>query len=150
MRTVEILDARPSHLSAVAGRLRPEETVEISAAGETARHLIYRLWRDSPYRRAGLVDGEIAAVWGCSGMLSSSIGEAWLFTTPVIDKNPLIFVKVARREISRMLETKTQLVSACLLSCERSVRLWTMLGFRLENPVMLPNGAQFNPLVMER
>lgn len=149
-RLVEIIDAEPKHVSAVARRLRQEEVAEVAGAGETARHFMYRLWQKSIYRRAGFVDGEIAAVWGSAGMLLSPVAEVWLFTTPVIDRSPLVFVKTARVEIARMLETKTRIFSACMAGCERSSRLWTALGFTMGEGIKVPTGAIFHPLVMEK
>lgn len=149
-RDVSIVEATPAHLSTVARQLRREEVVELAGANLVGRHLMYQLWQKSIYRRAGFVDGEIAAVWGCTGMLLSPIAEAWLFTTPVIDINPMVFVKTARQELRRMLETKAKLVSACMVGCERPARLWTMLGFTLGDPIPATSGAMFHPLVMER
>lgn len=150
MRQVQIIEAAPKHISAVARRLRQEEIDEVAGAGETARHFMYRLWKKSGYRRAGFVDGEIAAVWGCAGMLLSPTAEVWLFTTPVIDKNPMVFIKTARAEIAKMLETRTRIFSACMAGCERSSRLWTALGFKMGEGVRAPSGAMFYLLVMER
>lgn len=147
---IEIVEARLSHVSAVASRLRAEERVEMAAAGETARHLMHRLWRDGTYRRAALIDGAPVAVWGCGGSFASPIADVWLFTTEVCDKIPFRFVRVVRAEIAEMLKTRHMIVSACLETCERSMRLWQMLGFEAKDPVDVGGNNRFHTLVLKR
>lgn len=147
---VEIVEASLAHMRAVAGRLRVEERLETVAAREVPRHLMLRLWGDATYRRAGLVEGEVAAVWGCGGTLGSSAADVWLFTTPVIDKIPLRFVREARGQIAEMLKTRHTIYSACLETCERSLRLWQMLGFEAQDAVDVGGGQRFRALVLNR
>lgn len=150
MSTCEVVDCLPSHLSIVANRLRIEERIEFEAMGLVPRHALYNLWKNSSYRRTAFVDGEIAAVWGCAGMVLSTVGNAWFSTTPVIERVPMTFVKQARRGLAEMMQSKSTLISACGDSFERSIRLWTMLGFKLGDTMSAPNGVVFRHLIMER
>lgn len=143
--------ATMSHMNQIADRLRKGDRSEIEATGFTPRRLLRSLWKNSHVRRTGFVDGEIAAVWGCAGVLLSPVGEMWLFTTPAVERVPMAFVKVARAEMSAILETKAVLVSSCLATYVQSVRLWKMLGFEMGAPFpMGPEAKLFRRMVMER
>jgi len=146
----KIVDAKPVHLSMVARRLRAGDLEEIEAAGETPRHLLFRLWRNSTHRWAAYVDGEIACVGGCAGPLASDVGEPWLFTTAAIERVPMAFARESQGWLREVLTIKRRLTTACLANYEKSLRLWTMLGFRVGDTIVYPNGAQFRQLIMER
>lgn len=149
--TYEIVPATVDHLRIIARTLREGDRQEIVAAGEHPRRLIFSLWRESFVSRAGIVDGEVAAVWGCAGPLLSTVGEMWLVTAPAVERVPLAFAKEARAMIRETLLIKHVLVSSCLDGYEKSLRLWGMLGFDIGEAVPVPpNGAMFRQLVMER
>jgi hypothetical protein len=146
-----IVDAKLSHIRAIVARLRPDDLAEIAATGMKPRHLLTGLWRESHIRRAALVDGEIAAVWGCAGTMLSPVGEAWLLTAPAVAKLPLAFLKETREEMRAMLATKRIVTSGVLASYESSIRFMRMVGFTVGAPTPLSSsGAMFRALKMER
>jgi len=130
----QIIEARHEHVWRLAGCLRDEDRAFAAAAGFAPRDLLFRMWRDSPYRRVAIIDGQVAALWGCYGMLLSPVGEAWLMTGPEIERLPIAFVREARRELAAILESKTELVMAVDARSERAKRFLQMLGFQLEPP----------------
>ncbi len=147
----EIVPAKPVHLSMIARTCRADDRAEIEAAGQTPRHLMYKLYQKSFIARAGFVDGELAAVWGCTGSLLSSVGQMWLLTAPPIERIPIAFAKEARAMIREVLQHKRTLVSGCVDGYEKSLRLWSMLGFEIGEAVAVPpHGAMFRRLTMER
>lgn len=147
----EIIGATPRHLTMIAHRLREDDRAEIEAGGETPRHLIYSLWQRSFVSRAGFVDGEIAAVWGCMGSLLGTVGEMWLVTAPAIERIPIAFAKESQAMFRELLEVKHTLFSGCIDGHKKSLRLWSMLGFKVGEAVAIPpNGARFHILTMER
>ncbi len=147
----EIIPATARHLTMIARRIRADDQSEIIAGGEIPRHLIFSLWQQSIISRAGFVDGDIAAVWGCAGTLMSPVGHMWLVTAPAIERVPVAFAKEARAMLREMLEVKHTLYSGCIEGYEKSLRLWSMLGFKIGEAVPIPpNGAMFRLLTMER
>ena len=149
MSRYEIVDCKPIHLSMVANRLRPEDRDEILATGSEPRHLLYSYFRNSAHRWAAFVDGDIALVGGCFGPLVSQEGAAWLYTTPAIERVPIAFAKEARRWLRQVLEEKTIITTTCIATYERSLRFWTMLGFKDEGGEQV-NGKTFRNLVIRR
>lgn len=147
----KIVDATLEHVRLISATMRADDRAEIVALGQVPRHAVVSLWRNSVVSRAGFVDGDLAAVWGCAGALLSPVGEMWLVTSPAIERVPLAFAKEARAMIREMLKTKTVLQSACIDGYEKSLRLWRMLGFDVGEAVPVPpRGAMFRRLMMER
>jgi hypothetical protein len=140
-----------AHLRAIVPRLRDLDRAEAESAGTAARHLLHQLWHNSPFRRAAFLDGEIACVGGYVGSVLSTEGEAWLFTTAVVERAPLSFVRGLQVMVAEMLETKTSLVSAVMAEYDRSIKLMEMIGFTVgEARPAGPNGVLFRELRMER
>ena len=132
--TYHIVPCELKHLRKVARNLRPEELVECAAVGAVPRHMMFALWVASTYRRTALVDGRPVAVWGDAAPILSSDGHAWLFTTPALDRMPITFFKQAGIEISIMLQMRSVIRTSILNSSWRSLRFWSMLGFRICEP----------------
>lgn len=135
----------------MASRMRADDRAEVVAGGAVPRHLVFELWRGSHESYAGLIDGDLAAMFGCAGPLLAPSGHVWLLTTPTIELMPIAFAKEARAFLRRILEIKTEVYSGCVEGYERSLRLWRMLGFQVREPTVVPQtGARFHMLVMER
>lgn len=147
----QIVPLTLAHLRMIAPRLRAGDLAEIEASGMKPRHLLNYLYRHSTERHAAFVDGEIAAVWGCAGSLVQVTGEAWLFTTPAIERAPMAFIKEARKVLRGWLATRRQVMSSCLASYEQSVRFFALLGFEIGEPYEYgPKRAIFRHLKLER
>jgi hypothetical protein len=135
--TVECRDCTLGHIRAILPLLRDGDREELESAPVAPRHALIRLWRESFVRRCYFVDGEIAAVWGCSGGaggLASDTAEMWLFTTPAVERVPLTFLREARQSIDAMLEHKAVLLSGVMAGYERAERFLQLLGFTLGDP----------------
>lgn len=137
----EIVKCRQEHLMAITPHLRADDLGEETATRVAPRHLLSSLWRDSFRRCAALVEGEIAAVWGFSGQLLSSEVNAWLFTSPAIEKAPLAFFREARAEIAAALQGRHAVVSECAASCVQALRFYDLLGFDIGALQDRPDGA---------
>jgi hypothetical protein len=148
------ISSRPATLAdmrALSATLRPEDRAEIEAIGQKPRHFLIHLWLTSPYRRAYFVDGRIAAVAGYQGTLLSTIGHAWMLTTPEVERVPIGFLKAARQGRDEMLESVSALISGVAASYERSIRFMRLLGFEIGEPHPVPPfGRLFRDLRRER
>jgi hypothetical protein len=130
----EIVPCRTSHLREVANNLREEERLECEAFGVKPRHMMHALYRDSSYSRAGLLDGEVLAVWGDNAPILHTDGYLWLFSTPMIERVPFLFFREARREIEERLMMRRVLRSSICWKAKRSRRFWELLGFEIVAP----------------
>jgi hypothetical protein len=140
---IELHEATAAHVRALLPRLRDDDRNEIHAAGFTCKQALWRSWKGSHLRTAALVDGEIAAIWGCGGPLLGDVGRPWLLTAPACERVPLAFVKIGRLEARRMLAVHERLIGLVLGSHWRAIRTLTLMGFQLGHSVYLPGGAEF-------
>ena len=149
--TFVLEDCTLAHIRSIIPKLRVWDRKELSATETAPRHALISLWRNSFLRRAYTVDGEIAAVWGCSGSIADETGELWLFTTPIVERVPIKFIKEARRSIEELLRIKRILVSAVLADYACAVKTYRLLGFALGAPKQYGStGALFREIRLER
>jgi hypothetical protein len=96
------------------------------------------------------MDGEVVAVWGCSGAsLAAPIGYAWLFTGRAIERVPFAFARELRYGLKELLTRWPVIVSGVAADYEQAVRFMRLMGFRVGEPYEL-NGVPFYTLEMER
>lgn len=133
--SVVIMDARLCHLRELARTLRADDLREVMASGLKPRHLLYRLWTGSFIRKVALMDGEVAAIWGCEGTILSPRGDAWLLTSAAVERKPITFLKVLKQSLAEMLEIKQEIGSHVLSSYHKSIRLMQMAGFEIGSEI---------------
>jgi hypothetical protein len=147
---IELAPATAEHVRALLPRLRADDVSEIQAAGLTCKRALWRSWKGSHLRTAALVDGEIAAIWGCGGTLLGGVGRPWLLTAPACERVPLAFVQIGRDEARRMLAVHERLEGCVAAWHFRAIRTLALMGFRLGGEVVLPNDGRFLRFTMER
>jgi len=146
---IEIVPCKLSHLRELANNMRPGDAAEAAVTGRPCRHLLVFLWRNSSFSRVALIDGAVAAAWGCTAPLLVSEGEPWLFTTPVVERAPVACVKVGRREVAQMLRDHRSLVSSVASDYTKAVNFLRRLGFSI-GAEQLVVGKVFREIRMER
>lgn len=148
---IEIVPAKLSHMRELANNLRTGDAIEAAATGRPCRHLLIALWKNSVAPRVALVDGKVAAAWGCSSSLLVSEGEPWLFTTPVVEQAPVSCLKQGRREVASMLREHQTLVSSVACDYTKAIRFLKKLGFSIDSKqVAGPTGVFFHEIRMGR
>jgi hypothetical protein len=132
-----------AHLRAVARSLRHEEVTELAMSyplgmpqliGRQVRHVMFALWRQSPWSLAFVCGDGVIAVVGDSAPLLCAEGRPWLFTTTLADRFPLAFFCEARDRIRAMLAVRHVLRASILATSTRSARFYDMLGFTIGEP----------------
>src|SRR5580765_9093731 len=101
--TYEIVPCLPIHIREIRDRLRAGDTSVILCAGIDMRKAIWQSWKQSVMTKAVIVDGRVAAVWGCGGSPLSGVGYPWLLTALEIERIKVSFVREARIMVSEML-----------------------------------------------
>lgn len=149
--TYEIRDTRLSDIRALANTMRDQDRAEILGWGLVPRHLLHHLYRESPIKQTALVDGEVAAVWGCQGAVLGGDADPWLFTAPAILRAKRGFFREARRIIGEMLAVHPRLRFYGLASYSESIRLFERMGFVAGPPEPLGvNGTEYRLMTIER
>jgi hypothetical protein len=98
----------------------------------------------------GLVDGELAAIFGVAPINAlTGIGSPWMLGTPVLDRHQRILVRRTPEYIFRMLKAFPHLVNYVHAKNTTSVRWLRRLGFTLHEAVPYgPLGEPFHPFEM--
>lgn len=145
-----IVEAEPAHLRAIRNRLRTDDLLEITALCQTSPQALWRSYSASTFRRAAIVDGEVAAVWGCAGSSLGLIGVPWLLTAPEVERIPVAMVREARAEVGKMLGLYGFLENIVAARYVRACKFLEVVGFRLDDPMPVASGVMFRRFWMER
>lgn len=149
---IEIVPTTSAHIRALNANLREEDKHEIEIYGFPTNKALWRSFKGSILRRTALIDGEVAAVWGCGGVPMSGQGQPWLMTSNAVDKvSPLRFVRIYQNEVYRMLAVFPRLVNWVDMSYDKAIRLLEIIGFKIGEPEPLGlNGALYCKFSMEK
>jgi hypothetical protein len=134
--TFDITVATEALAERMASRLRLADEAEVLAAYNfTPLEALRRSIRASRAPRAWLVDGEPGAMWGVEPVaVGARIGIAWLLGTEEIDRHPLVFWRLCKDELRRMLAEWRVLLNYIDAHYEKSLRWARGLGFQVDAP----------------
>lgn len=142
---LDIVAALPEHVRALSHNMREADRHEITCMGLAVHKTLWHSYKFSLMRKTAILDGEVAAMWGCGGMFLGDVGEPWLLTSPIAERvHPLTFVRIYRKEVEIMLKKFPRLVNIVDASYSKAIRLLMLVGFQLSDPEpMGPHGALF-------
>lgn len=112
--------------------LERSENAKIPGAEEILRECLYR----SREVRFGLVDGDLACMWGLiPPTILSSTAWLWLVTTEIVAENKFLFIRHSQRWIEEALKIYPEIIGDCLLSNASAQRWLRWLGAEFHQPV---------------
>jgi hypothetical protein len=133
-----IVPCEIKHVYALAKTMREADKREIENLGFGVKKALYRAFRNSVLCRAALIHGEPIAIWGLAVALRqdvsplSDLGVPWLHTSPLVEKIPVAFVKVAKRELAAMRHLRPKLESFVAADYKEAVKFLKILGFAID------------------
>lgn len=148
---VHIVPSQVDHVYALVANLRDADRLEMTGLDLDPRAVIRTSYRNGIMRRTAFVDGKIAAMWGLGGVMLSDEGSPWLMTTPMVERVPVSFLRVARAQVAEMLSRRQRLSNVVQASYTGACRLLEHLGFTLSDPEPLgPHAVPFRRFTMTR
>lgn len=126
----QIVQAKPWHCGAMARRLRPEHRQAVAMLGIDAHYELRDRFDDSAFRRAWLVDGQLAALGGVTGPAAAATGLVWLAVGFNALHHPVSIAREAQRQIVGLMRMKRELVTTLLPGDHAAMRMAVFLGFR--------------------
>jgi hypothetical protein len=150
MTRYTIVESTPEHVRLLRGRLRQGDMAELLCMGISAPKALWRSYKESVVRKSVYVDGQLAAMWGCSGSVLGGVGCPWLLTAPEIELIPIAFVKEARAEAQSMLALFPLLENYVVANYVKACRFLEVVGFSLDEPIIAKNGTPFLRFWMEK
>ena len=131
MTTFATIEARPWHAGQMARRLRRAHARATARIGIDAHGSLADMLQASPWRRAWLIDGELAALGGVAGPLLADGGFVWLALAGTTERYPLAIVREARKQLRELMVFKRALTTTILPDDPASQRLAIFLGFHV-------------------
>lgn len=148
---IEIVPSNISHAYELSRTLRDQDRQEITCFGRDPKSSIRYAYKTALVNKTALVDGKVAAMWGVGGTILGYTGIPWLLTSNLVEKYPLFFTSLYRKEVKEMLGRFSRLENFVLASYDKSVRLLSISGFNLDEPTPVgPNGVPYRRFWIER
>lgn len=140
MNQVEIVMATPDHVRELGENMRSADAMEAQKLGFVPHRLLWRTYKRSLFARAGLIHGQVYAMWGVCGNALGEIGQPWFVTREGVATmlSPVDFAMIYRREVNKMQKMFPVLENWVDSSYTEAVRLMRIVGFNVDNP--MPHG----------
>lgn len=148
---VEIVPATAAHIRALQKDLRAADRSEIENYGFSAAKGLWRSYKEGLGNKTALVDGAVAAMWGCAGSYLGNKGQPWLMTSLSCERvSPLFFARLYQKEVAKMLEIFPVLENYVAADYDQAVRLLEIVGFELGEPEILGAGGLYRKFTKQR
>ncbi len=135
---MEIVPATLEHVHALGHNMNAEDVEELKALGMKPHRALWRSWKMSMVRKALIVDGEVAAIWGVVGGILGVSGSVWLLTGPKIRQmSPIRVARIYRNEVKELLDTYQVIENLVDSRYIGAIRLLKIAGFSFDDPVPL-------------
>ena len=133
---IEIRDIEPQDIDELVRNMRQADRDEVKASTNLPlRSVIDHSIRLSSYSKAGLVNGELACLWGvCPISILSSKGSPWLLATPVIEQYPMAFLRRCKPYIKKFKELYSSMENYVDVRNTVAIHWLKWMGFKMEEP----------------
>lgn len=125
---VRVVEAMPEHIPIMATKLRETDLAALKAAGISAVQALELCYQRSVMRKTAFLDGEVAAMWGCRGVMLGGTGDAWLFASEGISRVPRLALRMAHREMAAFRSVFGRMTGYVFASDPRACRFIEKLG----------------------
>jgi len=132
----QVVPATLDHVAAMAPHVRQADIDEVHAAsGLPIEIALEKSYRMSTHCWAGIVDGEVACIFGVSpvNMLAGK-GSPWLLGTDLVERHAMAFLRRNRRYILIMLRMYNHLENYVDVRNTASIAWLKWLGFEFYEP----------------
>ena len=143
MPEFQIVEAKRHHLGIMARRLRGEHRAAMIGLGMNIHRDMTTAFEHSCYRKAWLIDGDLAAIGGVMGSALASSGFVWLALSDGAAKFPFAVAREIRRQINTAFQTRSELAATSICGDINAGRLLRWLGFEPNGEL---SGTQMNIL----
>jgi hypothetical protein len=131
-----IVPATQAHVAQMLPKVRRDDRHEVMAAyGYPVEELLGRCVAKSELAWAGMVDDEVACIFGVVGAsLLSETGYPWLVGTDLIEAHAKAFLRRNKKMVAVMLERFPRLENYVDVRNTKSIQWLTWLGFSFDDP----------------
>lgn len=131
---ITVRASRYSDIKDLCSDLRSKDRLESLKLGFEPDIALKYSYKNALWRKTGLINDKVAAMWGVVGSGLSDTGYPYLMTGILVEQiAPITFVKIYKQELSEMKQLFPILENYVDSSYTESVRLLKMTGFELES-----------------
>lgn len=130
---LDVQEAKLHHIGRLVRRMRTQHVSSLLTIGVNVHRELHTAFHASYYRRTAFLEGEIFALWGCTGSFLSPAGIIWLAIAKVAEQHPILLLKEARRQMDAMMVTKRELTTHVIGNDEAAKRFTAFLGFHVDH-----------------
>jgi hypothetical protein len=128
MIPVEIVQAEPFHVKQALAHLRDFDKGYVEKCTAPEAILLDEI-RYATMARAGLIDGQVACVWGVrANVILNDSAYLWMLTTQLVDEHPFVFVRHSQLMAEEILKRFSFIHGWVLADNQRSVKWLQWLG----------------------
>lgn len=128
---ITIEETIPLHLRMMADAMTPDCREVAKCMGLTPLKALWGSYRNSIICKTAFIDGNIAAIWGLSGIILSEAGKPWLILSSEAQEYPFRVAFRYRKELKDMLKLFPVLEDYVPEDNEKSIRLLELMGFKI-------------------
>jgi len=129
MTVLSVIPAKPWHCGQMARILRTEHASAVLRLGIAPHRELWERFNTSAFRRALLIDGELAGLGGVVGNLLSPDGYVWLALAQSAMKHRFSVIREAKRQLAEIMKTRRYLSTAIIDGDNKARNLAIFLGF---------------------
>tara|TARA_R110001599_G_scaffold171353_1_gene362438 strand:+ start:450352 stop:450819 length:468 start_codon:yes stop_codon:yes gene_type:complete len=131
-----IVPATQEHVKAMSPNIRIADRHEVMAsAGQDVELLLPKCVDDAEMVWAGLVDDEVACIFGVQGMsFISETGIPWMIGTSLIERHAKAFLRRNRKMVGVMLARYPHLKNYVDVRNKKAIEWLQWLGFTIHTP----------------
>ena len=131
MPEFSVVPAKIHHCGLMARLLRDDHRAAVTSLGHDTHSELRKVFADSSFRRAWLINGKLAALGGVTGSILEPVGMVWLALSRDVLRYRLAIVKEARRQLAEIMVTKRELATTIVPTDAAALRLAIFLGFHV-------------------
>lgn len=133
MTVFQIIEAKPWHCGQIIRSVRKQHELVIADVGGNLHRELHDRFSASSFRRAWLIDGELAALGGVVATPIASTGYIWLALGELALRHRIATVREARRQLDEIMRVKREIATVILPEDTAALRLAIFLGFHVSH-----------------
>lgn len=148
--TIKIVNSTEDHVRELAESIREADKQEAIAAGLVPKEALFYSYNHALYRKTGLINDKVAAMWGIVGSPLGILGQPYLITAPIVeDITPIRFASIYKKEVEQMKKYFSLLENYVDDRYEGAIRMLKIAGFELSEPLQAYTGFRFRKFSMK-
>lgn len=131
------IDTIPAHLQQLFDNMQPELGETMYVSGVSSKKALWSAYRQSFICKSVFINGEIAAIFGISGVMFGQTARPWIAMASEADDYPMRVAFAYRRELKAMSGMFPILEDFVEENNEKAIRMLQLMGFQVENNVLM-------------